>query len=95
MSPTSDAQVRARWRRVGTIAHHAGSDDTDSDSDIIADTPEEVAKLKERKKKQKKVRNIGLVNMNPRKLGIGLWKPRTFTDGFRLSVCSKETSMPR
>lgn len=57
MSPTSEAQVRARWKRVGTIAHHAGSDDTESDSDIIADTPEELAKLKERKKKQKRARD--------------------------------------
>lgn len=57
MSPTSDAQVRARWKRVETIAHHAGSDDTDSDSDLIGDTPEELAKLKERKKKQKRERD--------------------------------------
>lgn len=56
-SSTQEAQIRKRWKRAGTIAHRAGSDDTDSDSDYHGATnDEELAKLKERKRKQKRER---------------------------------------
>lgn len=56
MSPTSELQTKARWERVRTIATHAGSDNTSSEEDVQAETPEEAAKLRERKRKQKKER---------------------------------------
>ena len=56
MSPTSNAQIRDRWKRVGTIAKHAGSDDTSSESDIDPENEEEKAKLQKRKTEQKKER---------------------------------------
>lgn len=53
MSPTSELQTKARWERVRTIATHAGSDNTSSEEESQANSPEEAAKLKERKRKQK------------------------------------------
>lgn len=53
MSPTSELQTRARWDRVRTIASHAGGDNTSSEDDLNGDSPEELAKLRERKRKQK------------------------------------------
>lgn len=53
MSPTSELQTRARWERVRTIATHAGSDNTSDEGELEPDSPEEAAKLRERKKSQK------------------------------------------
>jgi hypothetical protein len=48
--------VRDRWKRIGTIAHRAGSDDTSTESDLEVSNDEERAKLRERKRKQKQQR---------------------------------------
>ena len=56
LSPTTtrNQQVRDRWKRVGTIAARAGSDDTESSSDVgHIEDPEEAEKLKKRKRKQR------------------------------------------
>ena len=55
-SPSADVRVRDRWQRIGTIASRAGDDDTNSGSDVIAETDEERAKLREQKQKQKRER---------------------------------------
>lgn len=54
---TSQAQNRARWKRLGTVAQRAGDDDTASDSETAAETPEELARIRERKRRQKKERD--------------------------------------
>ena len=57
MSPTSNALMRDRWRRIGTIAHRAGDDDdTSSDGDLESANDEEREKLMERKRTQKRER---------------------------------------
>ena len=56
-SPTREGQIRDRWKRIGTIAHRAGSDDTSSESDLDTTVdPDERAKLIERKRSQKQER---------------------------------------
>ena len=57
-SPTAENQVRDRWKRVGVVAHRAGSDDTSSEngSDLQGADEGERAKMRERKRQQKKER---------------------------------------
>ena len=57
-SPSPEGQVRDRWKRIGTIAHRAGSDDTssESESDLQGADEGERAKMRERKRQQKKDR---------------------------------------
>jgi hypothetical protein len=57
-SPSPEGQVRDRWKRIGAIAHRAGSDDTssESESDLQGADEGEYAKMRERKRQQKKER---------------------------------------
>lgn len=56
LSPTGAAQTRERWRRIGAIANRAGSDDTESDSDVAVVDEEERSRVREHKRQQKKQR---------------------------------------
>lgn len=53
MSANRAASIKGRWKRVGTIAHRAGSDDTESGSEVIAEDDEDRQRLKEQKRSQK------------------------------------------
>lgn len=55
MSPETSRPARDHWRRVGAIAHRAGSDDT-SESEGEAVNDAEAAKIRERKRRDKEQR---------------------------------------
>lgn len=55
-SNSAVSPVRERWKRIGTITHRAGSDDTSAESDVEVENGEDREQVRERKRRQKKQR---------------------------------------